>query len=46
MTLLVSQGADGDYKGGNLMARYESKDLGKTWIYIDQVKPAPDPNEG
>lgn len=46
MTLLVTQGADGDYKGGNLMARYESYDLGKTWTYIDQVKPAPNPNEG
>lgn len=46
MTLLVTQGADGDYKGGNLMARYESYDLGKTWTYVDQVKPAPNPNEG
>ncbi len=46
MTLLVTQGDDGDYEGGNLMARYESHDLGKTWTYIDQVKPAPDPSEG
>lgn len=46
MTLLVTQGSDGDYKGGNLMARYESHDLGKTWTYVDQVKPDPNPNEG
>ena len=46
MTMFVSQGEDGDYQGGNLMARYESYDLGKTWTYVDQVKPAPNPNEG
>ncbi len=46
LTVLVTQGNDGDYKGGNLMARYQSTDKGKTWQYIDQIYPEPDPSEG
>ncbi len=46
LTVLVSQGSDGDYKAGRTLARYTSDDLGKTWKYIDQVIMKPDPSEG
>lgn len=35
--LLVGQGQDGDYKGG-IKAMYKSKDNGKTWEYVKEVK--------
>ena len=35
--MLVGQGQDGDYKGG-VKAMYESKDNGKTWEYMKEVK--------
>lgn len=34
--LYVTQGSDGDF--GTWRARYESKDSGKTWRYVDQEK--------
>lgn len=46
LTILVSQGSDGDYKAGRTLARYKSNDMGKTWEYIDQVIMKPDPSEG
>jgi photosystem II stability/assembly factor-like uncharacterized protein len=35
--MLVGQGSDGDYNG-NSNALYQSKDKGKTWEYIKEVK--------
>lgn len=35
--LLLGQGTDGDYNGGS-KALYESKDNGKTWSYLEEVK--------
>lgn len=37
LKMLVGQGADGDYNG-NSKALYESKDQGKTWVYVKEVK--------
>ena len=46
LNLNVGQGSDGDYEGGNLYAKYISNDLGKTWNYKEQFKPAPKKSEG
>lgn len=46
LILNVGQGSDGDYEGGNLYAKYISKDLGKTWEYKEQFKPAPKRSDG
>ncbi len=35
--MLVGQGTDGDYNG-NSKALYQSKDKGKTWEYVEEVK--------
>lgn len=37
LNMLVGQGADGDYNGG-CSALYQSKDKGKTWEFIKEVK--------
>lgn len=37
LNMLVGQGSDGDYNG-NCKALYESKDKGKTWKYVKEVK--------
>jgi hypothetical protein len=39
LVLYVTQGEDGDYNGGQISAKYESIDMGKTWQYIEQVIP-------
>ena len=38
LTILVSQGTDGDYKGGKTQAKYISNNLGKTWKYVGQIE--------
>lgn len=38
-TLLVNQGPNGDYQGGKVLAKFTSKDKGKTWVYDDIVNP-------
>lgn len=38
-TLLVNQGPDGDYQGGNVMARFVSVDDGETWTFANLVDP-------
>lgn len=40
LIILVGQGSDGDYKGGRLMARFESLDLGQIWIFKDYYEPS------
>ena len=30
---------DGDYKGGRLMAKFKSNDLGMTWEFVEYVEP-------
>ncbi len=37
--LLVGQGAQGDFKGGTVMAKYKSDDKGKTWSFVELVEP-------
>lgn len=37
--ILVNQGAQGDFKGGTLKAKYKSDDLGETWIFEELVEP-------
>jgi hypothetical protein len=37
--ILVNQGAQGDFKGGTLKAKYKSEDLGETWIFEELVEP-------
>ncbi|WP_226038529.1 WD40/YVTN/BNR-like repeat-containing protein [Aquibacillus saliphilus] len=38
-TLLVNQGPNGDYQGGNVLARYISIDEGETWNFANLVDP-------
>ncbi|MCR2822253.1 WD40/YVTN/BNR-like repeat-containing protein [Lederbergia panacisoli] len=38
-TLIVNQGPDGDYLGGNVLAKFTSEDDGKTWIFSSLVDP-------
>jgi hypothetical protein len=38
-TLLVNQGPEGDYQGGNVMARFVSVDEGETWSFANLVDP-------
>lgn len=38
LTLLVGQGADGDWQGGRTCAQYVSQDLGVTWQYVAEVE--------
>jgi photosystem II stability/assembly factor-like uncharacterized protein len=38
-TLLVNQGPNGDYQGGNVMARFISVDDGATWSFANLVDP-------
>jgi len=45
LTLVVGQGTDGDYEGGS-KAAYISNDMGKTWKFIEEFMPAPEPWEG
>ncbi|WP_040213276.1 WD40/YVTN/BNR-like repeat-containing protein [Clostridium polynesiense] len=37
--LLVGQGDQGDFQGGTVMAKYKSKDKGKTWSFVELVEP-------
>ena len=43
--LLIGQGSQGDFEGGRVMAKYQSKDLGKTWEFVEFVTP-PSNEEG
>ncbi|MGM9988406.1 MAG: WD40/YVTN/BNR-like repeat-containing protein [Bacillaceae bacterium] len=43
--VLVGQGDQGDFQGGRVMAKYYSKDMGKTWEYVELVNP-PSNEEG
>jgi hypothetical protein len=43
--LLVGQGPQGDFKGGNVMGKYKSDDRGKTWTFVDLVE-APSKEQG
>lgn len=36
---MVGQGPDSDYKGGRLMAKFKSNDLGMTWEFVEYVEP-------
>lgn len=45
LTVVISQGSDGDYSGGT-KASYKSMDLGKTWEFIEEFKPVSQPWEG
>ncbi|HBI27068.1 MAG TPA: hypothetical protein DDY25_05005, partial [Peptococcaceae bacterium] len=36
--LLVGQGGQGDFMGGNVMAKYKSEDMGKTWSFVESVE--------
>jgi hypothetical protein len=38
-TLLVNQGPQGDYLGGKVLAKFASKDQGKTWSFAGLVDP-------
>jgi hypothetical protein len=38
-TLLVNQGPVGDYMGGKVLAKFTSKDQGKTWSFAGLVDP-------
>ncbi|EKN71732.1 oxidoreductase [Neobacillus bataviensis LMG 21833] len=38
-TLLVNQGPEGDYLGGKVLAKFTSKDQGKTWTFAGLVDP-------
>lgn len=37
--VMVGQGPQGDFKGGTLMAKYKSEDMGITWEFIELVEP-------
>ena len=37
--LLVGQGDQGDFKGGTVMAKFKSHDMGKTWSFIELIDP-------
>lgn len=37
LTIMVSQGADGDYDGGKSQAKYISNDLGESWTYVGEI---------
>lgn len=38
-TLLVNQGSEGDYLGGRVLAKFITKDQGKTWSFAGLVDP-------
>ncbi len=44
--LLVGQGEQGDYKGGNVMAKYKSEDKGKTWSFVESVEGTVESTDG
>ncbi len=46
LILVVGQGSDGDYQGGDTKAAYKSNDLGKTWQFIEEYRQATDPSDG
>ncbi|MCJ8008615.1 sialidase family protein [Lederbergia wuyishanensis] len=37
--LIVNQGPNGDYLGGNVLAKFISEDEGKTWVFSSLVDP-------
>lgn len=39
LTVLVNQGPNGDYKGGQVKGNFISKDNGKTWGFQKEVQP-------
>ncbi|WP_226665193.1 WD40/YVTN/BNR-like repeat-containing protein [Metabacillus litoralis] len=39
LAVLVNQGPNGDYKGGNVKGKFISKDSGKTWEFSMEVSP-------
>ncbi|AUJ26480.1 WD40/YVTN/BNR-like repeat-containing protein [Virgibacillus dokdonensis] len=39
LTMLVRQGPNGDYKGGNVKGKFKSMDGGETWEFVSEVDP-------
>ncbi len=39
LALLVNQGDNGDYEGGNVKGKFISNDNGKTWEFAQEYKP-------
>lgn len=39
LVVVVSQGADGDYNGGKISAKYISKDMGQSWEFVEEYVP-------
>jgi len=37
--LLIGQGEQGDFKGGNVKAKCKSNDMGRTWIFVELFEP-------
>ena len=37
--VMVGQGSQGDFKGGTIMAKYKSEDMGETWTFVELVEP-------
>ncbi|MEI3612210.1 WD40/YVTN/BNR-like repeat-containing protein [Pseudogracilibacillus sp. SO30301A] len=40
LAVLVNQGPNGDYKGGNVKGKFISEDNGKTWDFLMEVQPS------
>lgn len=40
MAVLVNQGPNGDYQGGNVEGKFISEDNGKTWEFTMEVPPS------
>lgn len=40
LTVLVNQGPNGDYKGGEVKGKFTSDDNGKTWNFVEEVEPS------
>lgn len=39
LTVLLNQGPNGDYQGGNVKGKFISEDNGKTWKFSEEVEP-------
>ncbi|WP_416150181.1 WD40/YVTN/BNR-like repeat-containing protein [Salipaludibacillus sp. HK11] len=39
LTVLLNQGPNGDYKGGDLKGKFISEDEGQTWEFVMEVEP-------
>jgi hypothetical protein len=38
LTVIVSQGADGDFNGGKTVLEYQSSDIGATWELVREYE--------